>query len=234
MTEQIEENEVLVSCICATDKELKLPVHCFWQQNMPEESLELLILHPYDEWPELEQFMQEDPRIRSVQVSEEKLAGGASRYNPGVEAAQGKYFAIWDSDDYHAGTRLREQLDEMERKKARGCLLGSLYLYDSTNHRAYRGNRRRWEGTLVLEKEIFPGYPEDVVVGADTKMFNERLGANMYVLLDRPELYIYVRHNNNTTGAAHTDWLIADGQPMADWRADECLERLQEAEVRFS
>lgn len=218
----------MISCICATQNKLDLPVHCFWQQNFDD--LELMVLHPNGDWPELRELMKEDPRIRSVHVPEEVLKGGAGRYNAGIEAAAGDYFAIWDSDDWHAPTRLRTQYEAIQKERKHGCLLYRLHLYDQKNHRGYVSRRRPWEGSLLLKKESLPvgGYPTDIVRGADTKMLSN-LGSKRFVYLDRPDLYTYVLHGGNTCGSDHAAHLISNSSNIGEENTDVLLQQLKEA-----
>lgn len=221
-----------ISCICATQQDLKLPIHCFWQQTMPERSLEMIVIHPRVDWPELAARERDDSRIRSVTVEESVLKAGASRYNAGIAAAKGKYFAIWDSDDWHAPERLQRQLEFIDRYKSRGSLLGHIGLYDRLSEAAYRSEFRAWEGTLLLEKAVFPGYPTTVVKGADTQLVS-RIGSNLlYILRDDKPLYIYSFHNSNFHNRQHAELLFLGGTPWE--RKEEFRNRFLEGEERFS
>jgi teichuronic acid biosynthesis glycosyltransferase TuaG len=63
-----------------------------------------------------EAFASEDPRIRLIRL--ERNAGPAVARNRGVEAAQGRYIAFLDSDDFWHPDKLEKQLAFMRAKDA--------------------------------------------------------------------------------------------------------------------
>jgi len=66
----------------------------------------------------LQRMAKEDKRIKIYRNKEN--SGVANTRNRGIEAAQGKYIALLDSDDLWLPEKLEKQIDYIERK---GCML---------------------------------------------------------------------------------------------------------------
>lgn len=130
-----------------------------------------------------------------------RLPTGSLR-NISLQAARGHYVATWDDDDWHAPTRLAEQVDAIQQERAVACVLWRLILFDTVTRSAFRSAARGWEGTLVAERSVMPAYPE-LQRGSDTPVVARLRAGGKLVALDKPELYIYVYHGGNTWNRAH-------------------------------
>jgi glycosyltransferase involved in cell wall biosynthesis len=178
---------------------LRRAVACFLAQTYPDR--ELLVLHPSDDRATGDYLAGlGDPSIRPIEVAP-RLTPGALR-NIALEAARGRYVALWDDDDWHAPTRLAEQIAVAGTADRRGCVLLRLTLYDETTRSAFLSARRTWEGTLVAERSAVPPFP-DLARGSDTPVITRLMEEQKLVALDRPGLYIYVYHGTNTWNRAH-------------------------------
>jgi glycosyltransferase involved in cell wall biosynthesis len=178
---------------------LRRAVACFLAQTYPDR--ELVVLYPPDDRVTGHYLAGlGDPSIRPVEVPA-GLTPGTLR-NLAVEAARGHYVALWDDDDWHAPTRLAEQIAAGARAGRQGCVLLRLMLYDETTHSAFLSARRTWEGTLVAERSVLPPFP-DLARGSDTPVITRLMEEQKLVALDRPGLYTYVYHGTNTWNRAH-------------------------------
>ena len=180
---------------------LRRAVACFLGQTYPDR--ELVVLYPATDRATGDYLAGlGDPTIRQIEVSS-GLTTGALR-NVALEAARGRYVAMWDDDDWHAPTRLAEQIAVSGTAGRRGCVLRRLTLYDETTRSAFLSARRTWEGTLVAERGVVPPFP-DLARGSDTPVITRLMEEQKLVALDRPDLYVYVYHGTNTWNRAHWD-----------------------------
>jgi glycosyltransferase involved in cell wall biosynthesis len=180
---------------------LRRAVACFFGQTYRDR--ELVVLYPADDRPTGDYLAGlGDPSIRPIEVPA-GLTTGALR-NVALEAARGRYVAMWDDDDWHAPARLAEQIAVAGTAARQGCVLLRLTLYDETTCSAFLSARRTWEGTLVAERGVVPPFP-DLARGSDTPVITRLMNEEKLVALDRPDLYIYVYHGTNTWSRAHWD-----------------------------
>ncbi len=180
---------------------LRRAVACFLGQTCPDR--ELVVLYPADDRATGDYLAGlGDPSIRPIEVPA-GLTPGALR-NIALEAARGHYMALWDDDDWHAPTRLAEQIAVAGTAGRRGCVLLRLTLYDETTRSAFLSARRTWEGSLVAERSVVPPFP-DLARGSDTPVITRLMEEEKLVALDRPDLYVYVYHGANTWNRAHWD-----------------------------
>jgi glycosyltransferase involved in cell wall biosynthesis len=194
----------LVSCLCLTHGRvplLKRAVSCFLAQTY--EPRELVVVAQADDIATREYLAAlQEPSVRHVEVpASPRLSTGALR-NISLQAARGHYVAIWDDDDWHGPARLAEQIDAILRERGTACILWRLILYDTVTQSALRSAPRGWEGTLVAERTAVPAYP-DQQRGSDTPVVGQLWDAGKVVVLDRPELYVYVYHGGNTWNRQH-------------------------------
>jgi glycosyltransferase involved in cell wall biosynthesis len=97
----------LITAICCTeDRPEWLPraVELFLAQDWPRK--ELLILDRSS--TDLRARLPADDRVRVWWF--EKQAVAAMRHRTGIQAARGEFVTYWDDDDWHAQTRLSEQI----------------------------------------------------------------------------------------------------------------------------
>jgi len=180
---------------------LRRAVACFLQQTY--QPCELVLVHQADDAHTLDYLATLDvPSIRTVEVpASPRLNVGALR-NISLQAAHGHYVAVWDDDDWHAPTRLAEQISAISSTGMQGCILARLTLYDETTRSAFLSARRLWENCLVAERTAVPNYP-DLPRGSDTPVIGNMAMASKLVTIDRPDLYTYIYHGKNVWNRAH-------------------------------
>ncbi len=219
-------NDLKITCICVTRKRVKFlhrAVRCFMQQTYP--ARELLILWESDD-AATKTFIEtlRSPDIRFMEIPALPHHPLGALRNLAVQASQGRYFAQWDDDDWHAPTRLADQLAVIRMSGKPGCVLARWLMYDQVTAKAYVSRGRRWEGSLVCDRAYAPTYA-NVAKGEDLPAVEQLWQANRLALLDRPDLYIYVHHAGNTWDRSH--WL-GNILPMAKELAPEISLRIGE------
>jgi glycosyltransferase involved in cell wall biosynthesis len=221
----------LVSCLMVTKNRAKLSkiaVSCFLNQTYSNK--ELVIIDD-GESNTLAEFIQElnHPQITYHRLPSEDLTLGELR-NISLAKATGSYVAQWDDDDLSDPERLASQMNAITARQADGCCLDNVYLWWPHQQRLIKSRQRFWEGTLVCRKDIFPPYPS-LRRGEDTEIVQPLIQNHRIVALDRPDLYLYCCHQNNTWDATHFEqhWQFA----QARFETDRYGKMLQSMELRL-
>ena len=194
---------------------LRRAVSCFLRQTY--QPRELVIIHQSDDQPTREYLATlSEPMIRTVEVpGSPRLTIGALR-NISMEAAHGHYIAVWDDDDWHAPTRLDEQIKAIDSTGRQGCVLSLVTLYDELTGSAFLSARRLWEASLLAERTAVPAYP-DLRRGSDTPVIASMAAESKLVGLDRPDLYVYFYHGENVWNRAHWEQnLLPHASPLTE------------------
>lgn len=225
-------DEALISCLCVTRNRvpmLRRAVACFQRQTYA--ARELVIVYESDDLA-TRQFVLtlSDPKIITLEVgASPRLPLGGLR-NLAVRACRGSYIAQWDDDDWYAPLRLEVQMQVLHSTGRAGCVLTRWTLYDTVTRTAMVSGERPWEGSLVARRDSVPAYAE-VSKQEDTPVMERMLQGNQLAGVNRPDLYVYVYHGENTWERSHWDTVIAPfGQALTpeDTRHVESL-LLQEA-----
>lgn len=180
---------------------LRRAIACFLKQTHAVR--ELVVLHD-DSDSDTRDFLGElgHPLIRSVVVPADPRMRLGSRRNVLVQSARGSHIATWDDDDWHAPTRLAEQLRCLAESVLPACVLANEVVYDQTTRQAWLSERRTWENSLVSVREAMPAYA-DQEVGSDVPCVAQLAEPGKLTALASPHLYIYVFHGQNTAGTTH-------------------------------
>jgi len=180
---------------------LRRAISCFLKQSYPVR--ELVVVYEVDD-PATRDYLAASthPAIRSVEVGvSPKLSLGDLR-NISIQSSRGHYVAQWDDDDWYAPDRLAEQIDAIRQSGRLGCVLSRWLMYDALAATAYISGSRSWEGSLVAERSAVPHYPS-LPKGEDSVAIAQMISGNKLVTLDRPQLYIYTVHGDNTWERSH-------------------------------
>jgi glycosyltransferase involved in cell wall biosynthesis len=173
-------------------------VQCFVRQT--HAARELIVVHDGISATDLKQFTAPlgGPPVFCLQAPEGLTLLGDLR-NFGIARARGDYVAQWDDDDWYHPERLAVQVAALENDvAAAGCVLRQWTLAWPARDLYGISHPRAWEGSLVARRWMLPSYPAKAR-GEDTPVV-----ANMQlVLIDRPDLYIYVVHGGNTWSTEH-------------------------------
>jgi len=193
---------------------LRRAVACFLHQTYSPR--ELVVVHDADD-PATRDFLatrDDQLSIRALEVPvTPRLSLGALR-NRAIASSQGFYVAQWDDDDWYAPNRLASQIHTLQQSGKAGCVLWRWILFDTLTQRAFLSGGRSWEGSLVARRDAVPPYPE-IGRGEDTLVIEQMAREDRLVLLDGPDLYIYVYHGKNTWDRRHWDLIAAGAQPLS-------------------
>jgi glycosyltransferase involved in cell wall biosynthesis len=208
-------SEPIVSCLTVTrgrPELLRRAVACFRRQTV---AAELVVLYEEDDARTAEYVESiQDSTIRGMRV-EAGMKLGTLR-NLSVANARAPFVAQWDDDDWYAPERLQTQLDAIEKSGKAGCLLSRWTVYDVRSATAYISTTRTWEGSLVVRRDALTPYDSTLSRGEDMRPIQSLLDRNQLVLLDRPDLYIYVYHGGNTYDPDHWGEIIARSQKLPE------------------
>ncbi|NJR31774.1 MAG: glycosyltransferase, partial [Chamaesiphon sp. CSU_1_12] len=220
-----------VSCVMVTKDRLefvKQAIFCFGRQTYPDRELVIIDNSSNNE---IAEYLDRSPypQIAYYRYPSPDLSLGELR-NLSIAKATGDYIAQWDDDDLYDPLRLELQMAAIAMLKVDCCFLDSLYLWWPHQQRLARSFTRLWEGTIVCSKEVFPIYPK-LQRGEDSSVTDLLIANYRIVALNRPDLYIYGCHQQNTWDSEHFDihWQGA----QAKFTGDDCDLMLQKLAQRL-
>jgi glycosyltransferase involved in cell wall biosynthesis len=208
----------VVSCLMVTknrDQLARISIDCFLRQTYTHK--ELIIIDD-GESDQLAQFVQglNHPQIFYHRLPNENLTLGELR-NLSIARATGQYLAQWNDDDLNHPDRLAAQMAAIKSLQTDGCFLNTVYIWWPHQHRLAKSCQRVWEGTLVCRKDRFPAYPT-MRRGEDTPVVQAILQTCRIAAMERPWLYLYNIHQQNTWPTQHFEahWQAAQVKLEAD------------------
>ncbi len=145
--------------------------------------------------------------------------------NLSVRYCRGEYVCQWDDDDWYRDDRLAVQMEALHRNQKPACALSQWLMYDVARDAAYLSyyNDTGWEGSLLCRKQAIGAYA-DRPLREDTIVLKTLAREDKLVLIDRPEIYVYVFHDQNTWHRAHFETLIH--APVSDEQTQAIRRRL--------
>ena len=229
----------LASCLCVTENRitfLKKAIHYFLHQSYPNK--ELIVAYPEEDLSTAQYLRQlNHPAIHEATFFHSEAMTLGKKRNLAIEKCKGKYFCIWDDDDWHHPDRLARQIEAVEGSHAQSCVLSRILLYDVVTQKSYlSGKRQAWEGTLVCNKSVMEGSLEyaDLQKGEDSVFVAALLKHKLIIAIDGPELYIYTQHGSNTWNREHWEKnIIGWGKQLHD-NVSSCIERAVKGDMAYS
>lgn len=225
----------LISCLCITRDRilmLKQAIALFHKQTYLHKELVILYEHDDLETGEFIETIGQCKKLRlsevkencwtcttledktaSILVLEVKAIGkknlGTLR-NLSIKFCQGDYVCQWDDDDWYREDRLSVQMQYLQKFQKSACVLSQWFMYDLVTSKAYLSCHRPigWEGSLLCERSQMVEYA-DLAKAEDTIVLKTLLEQDKLALLDRPDIYVYVRHQRNTWEQSHFDFLVS-------------------------
>ena len=208
-----------VSCITVTKNRvsyLKKSIDYFIGQSHKDK--ELIIVY-YNSDKETESFLKHNKNEFEKNniyfykfVDDAGMSLGAIR-NFAVSKATGNWICIWDDDDYYDVKRIKNQLKFCLEKNIEACTLSSIMIYSNKYQELKTSFERMdlgWEGSLICKKNSMPKYINKSK-GEDTPVLERLIKENKLLTLFDPELYVYIFHDQNTSGDVHKERIFDTG-----------------------
>ncbi|NES20688.1 MAG: glycosyltransferase [Symploca sp. SIO3E6] len=197
-----ESNQPLISCMMVTKnrfEQAKLAIQCF--QNQTYRHKELVIID--DKSDSLAEYVSQlaDDTIQYLRFEPENRTLGELR-NLALAHTSGTYICQWDDDDLIDPLRLEMQMSALQSLNADACFLQRWLMWWVEQRRMATSRTRILEGSILCHKSKLPPYPVQKQ-GEDTLVSSQILQNCRVVLLDQPQLYLYVVHQQNTFSDEH-------------------------------
>jgi hypothetical protein len=200
---KLDEPPPLVSAMMVTrDRPAKarFAIDCFRRQIYPNKEL-VIVDDGGDDTLAREVAELGDPRIRMVRRPDRGELLGVLR-NVAVDEARGPYVCQWDDDDLCHPFRLAVQMMAIRRTGAQAAMLTRWMLWWVAANRFAVGEKRLWEGSLVVRKDVLPRYPNKWI-DEDQDVIKVLRTQVCIAGIDQPRLYVYIVHGTNTWFARH-------------------------------
>ena len=192
----------LVSCIMPTyNRRQFVPqaVHYFWNQDYPNK--ELIIID--DGSDQIADLVSDDGRVRYIRLGRRTSVG--NKRNLAVEASQADIIFHWDDDDWHAGYRIRYQVENLLKHHAEICGIDRLLFFELRTRQLwlyeYPAQKKIWlaGGALCYRKSFWQRNRfADVNIGEDTRFVLNNDIKNALILPDF-KFYLALIHTQNTS-----------------------------------
>jgi glycosyltransferase involved in cell wall biosynthesis len=213
----------LISCICVTHKKPDLlirAVRCFQAQTY--QNRELIILFERDDLRTKEVCQQlSEEKIRVLEFSDEPKRTLGHLRNYAISCAYGEYVCQWDDDDWYHMSRLEYQYEAIHRTEYHGCVLSRWIVFDGQTRRSYLSSLRRWEGSILCRKSTMQAAPYlNRASGEDTAVIDTLVDRHQLLTLNKPDLYIYVYHGENTWDRKHWEVIFMSSDELEETDSD--------------
>ncbi len=199
----------LISCLCVTKNrpaQLSRTIQCFIAQTYPNK--ELVVVYEETDEPTnkvLQSFAsQVNFKLVAVENNNTIVSLGDLR-NLSIDNATGEYCCQWDDDDWYHPTRITAQFELMQQAGKDACVLEQWLFFDGHTKQAYLSHKRYWEGSLLCSKILMQQYQyAKLAKGEDTPLITALRSKNqIHLIQNKPHLYIYNYHGNNTWQYQH-------------------------------
>jgi glycosyltransferase involved in cell wall biosynthesis len=194
----------------------RVSIECYLRQSWRNRRMVIVDTGTDDS---LERWLQEnrDPSINYKRIVKGDKTLGDIR-NLAIERARGDYICIWDDDDLHHPLRIEAQMTAIAGSRSTACMLSSLIIWWPFRRRFVVSGGKFWEGTLIARRDTMASFAS-LNRGEDSHAVRKLRGNGRLVYITAPELYVYVKHLNNTSGNAHFDNMMHSA--AAHFSADE-------------
>lgn len=219
-----------VSCLMVTSgrfEQAKVAIDCYRSQTWQRR--ELVIVDQSGDgrlatW--VKSLRDSSIRIFSQPRQLEPL--GAMR-NRCAAIARGHFLCQWDDDDLQHPLRIEMAMAAMAVTRASACMLFREMTWYTASGRVSVGERRPHENTLLAARRVMPTYPS-LPAREAAPAVEALLARHSVILIDAPELYVYVAHGNNTWPASHMEGIWKKStERFEGTEADAMLSRLAHA-----
>jgi hypothetical protein len=209
----------IVSCIMVTANrpaQARVSIECYLRQSWRNRRMVIVDTGTDDS---LERWLQEnrDPSINYKRIVKGDMTLGDIR-NFAIQRARGDYICIWDDDDLHHPLRIEAQMTAIAGSRSTACMLSRLIIWWPFRRRFVVSGGKFWEGTLIARRDTMASFAS-VDRGEDSYAVRKLRNNERLVYVAVPELYVYVKHLNNTWGDDHFNKMMHSA--AAHFSADE-------------
>lgn len=190
----------LASCIMPTCNRrgfLPRAIRCFFSQDYP--NTELIVVD--DGTDPIADVLPSDGRIRYYRLAVKQNVG--AKRNFACERARGEFIVHWDDDEWYEPSRIRRQIDALQKSRARVIGTSVAIFYNEETAKAYRYSysapAANWMGALAYPRSVWRERPFDCVPIAEDVRFIVRIPASLRMDLRDPTLYVASIHAANTS-----------------------------------
>jgi hypothetical protein len=194
---------------------VRIALECFRRQTYRER--ELLVVDDGSEYPVDRQAVA-DAGGRLIRVPEGTPPG--TKINLGAAEARGSLCQIWDDDDWYAPWFVDEMVSVVlghigTTSEPVLAYLTNRFWFDLSRWELYDSAGGHLGATLMFRREDWEKHPfRELRTVYDTWFLVDQIAAGVRALaLDRPELYIYVRHTELRGERTHT-WRRTQGRDV--------------------
>ena len=198
----------LISCLCVTKNDsVKDAINYFNKQTYKNKELILVTETSNKNVGYLKEVAASNDNIYFKETKEDITLGDLR--NISVEEANGEYIIQWDDDDIHQNQRIEVMYEALVAQPDRkACFLKTFMIHDKITDKTTLS--KYWggvEGSIIAVKNSMPRY-ESLSKGEDTPVRDYFLRRGVGMIIDRPEIYTYVIHGNNTWDYNHLTALM--------------------------
>lgn len=213
-------NLPLVSCLCVTQarpEKLRRAIDCFLAQTYPNKELLILLRAGDHATRSVVAEHRDRPSIRIHALADDDRRTLGEQRNLSIRLCRGEYFCIWDDDDWYHPERIETQASALRRYHKAACLLTHLLLFDVPTGQAYLSEMRLWEGSVLCRTDIVSGSLgyEAARIVEDSAFINALIRKNLVYPLTAPNLYVYERHERNTSGLKLSRLMYSQAQTLS-------------------
>jgi glycosyltransferase involved in cell wall biosynthesis len=207
---QIYNNKTpLISCLCVTKNEfVKSAIDYFHKQTYKNKELILVTETSNKNISYLKEVAASNDNIRLIETKDDITLGDLR--NISVEEASGEYIIQWDDDDIYHDQRIQIMYNALSfNSNKEACFLRTFMISNKITDEF--AESKYWggvEGSIIALKSAMPKY-ESLTKGEDTPIRDYFLKNNKALMINKPLMYTYVIHGDNTWDYDHlTDLML--------------------------
>jgi glycosyltransferase involved in cell wall biosynthesis len=213
-------NLPLVSCLCLTRNrpaKLRRAIECFLAQTYPNKELVILLREGDVGTRSVVTEYGERAPIRTHAIADDDPMTLGEQRNLSIRLSHGEYFCVWDDDDWYHPERVEIQEAALRRNHKAACMLTHLLLFDVPTGQAYLSEMRLWEGSLLCRTNVVSGALgyEPTRLVEDSPFIDRLIRESHAYPLTAPNLYVYERHDCNTTGPKLSRLMYSQAQKLS-------------------
>ena len=197
--------KALISCLCPTMNNpdiVKNAIDCFNDQTYVNKELILITDEKNPYLNALKMFVVDNIKLF---IAPHGSTMGVLR-NMSLDNANGEYIATWDDDDISSKHRIQTQYNALEESKKKVCYLEKVLVNDKVSNRKGISQPGRFiDPTMLALKSSFPRYNDEAnyPIIEDLPIRKHYTKQNEVIFINKPNLYTYVIHENNTCEYGH-------------------------------